>query len=743
MTGVLLAGLGTRPLSRYLATVGLHRIIAEQLAPQARMTWVSDGPVLSDGPDRAELGEFLLDHYAPTPLVAPWNDKDQGGFQPGADGRSAKLLSAITAATSDRLRTYQETVRTVRNLVASSTWQQLAASSDGKHRLVTLLRNRVPESVVRFIDASVALTSDGPAYPPLLGTGANIGRLNLVTNYLEHLIRLMGENAAPEARRATWLAELLDGHPTDGVKGSPGQYDGHGVAAMNMVRVGKALERINPWTFVLSMEGAISFSASATVRLGTAQRAVAAPYMVRATAAGYGSAVAGETGKGEFWAPIWAGSVVWPELDTLIAEGRCLWRGKQAVSGLDLIRAAKTRGIDRGIGSFERYAIVERNGQSPIAVHLAAVPVSVNDTPAVRSTGELDGWLRAISRGANPPARIASLRRRVDRAIYQLSEQPRSAEARSLLVLVFEAERAAVRSRTFLESTRVFAVPRLGRSWPALLDDGSAEFAVASRLAAGWEPDARAKHRCLADLLRPVRRDGLDPVLDPDGPVVPGLGERPLYDVLAEVMAVRALTGPAPQADEIDTAVRGRWVQFPIVQPAAVRAEQCWVEELATGSLDERLLAEHLAACLLIDPRALGSYRPTAKPTPVEPSPMWRLLAPWFSRVHKPLKPFTTQDDAQPDSESAKLVPVVPATWPTRLRYARPGRTEALVREVASAYRAAGIELSGSPAHITLPPDPAAGRRVLSALLVPTRVGQLRRLITASTEPSKETTHAQ
>jgi CRISPR-associated protein Csx17 len=265
----------------------------------------------------------------------------------------------------------------------------------------------------------------------------------------------------------------------------------------------------------------------------------------------------------------------------------------------------------------------------------------VASDPQVALSGDLDGWRQRLCSSADTtaPAQIRSLRRRLDGALFELSSRPNPLSARRLLGLVAQTERATARSSTFRRAAGDAAVPRLRTRWAQILDDGSVEFAVASRLAAGWESDPTVRHRCLAELLRPVRRnDRGDLILDPDGPEVPGLGERPLCTVLADAAVRRAVTGPAPSPDDQPAAIRGRWIQFPIAQPRSVLAQRRWVEALASEDLDERLLNEHLAACLLVDPQALGTYQPqAAQAGPARPSPMWRLLAPWFSRRPIPL----------------------------------------------------------------------------------------------------------
>lgn len=67
---------------------------------------------------------------------------------------------------------------------------------------------------------------------------------------------------------------------------------------------------INPWDFLLAMEGALLFAGSASRRLGASSQPYAAyPFMVAVSApAGSRTVSAAESGsksKGEIWTPVW------------------------------------------------------------------------------------------------------------------------------------------------------------------------------------------------------------------------------------------------------------------------------------------------------------------------------------------------------------------------------------------------------------------------------------------------------
>lgn len=131
---------------------------------------------------------------------------------------------------------------------------------------------------------------------------------------------------------------------------------------------------------------------------------VAMPFMVASTAVGYPSSAPDENAKGEVWAPLWSCPATLPEVARLIGEGRSTWNRRQASTGLDFARAAASLGVDRGIEAFARHALVERHGQSMLAVPVGRFAVTAR--PQIPVLRQLDGWLDRV-RGTSrlPPGR--------------------------------------------------------------------------------------------------------------------------------------------------------------------------------------------------------------------------------------------------------------------------------------------------------------------------------------------------
>jgi CRISPR-associated protein Csx17 len=68
-----LAGCRPTPLASYLKALGVLRVVSEQSDPTAAGFWRDERFHLQTRLDKNSLRHFLLQEYAPTPIIAPWN----------------------------------------------------------------------------------------------------------------------------------------------------------------------------------------------------------------------------------------------------------------------------------------------------------------------------------------------------------------------------------------------------------------------------------------------------------------------------------------------------------------------------------------------------------------------------------------------------------------------------------------------------------------------------------------------
>ena len=388
MNTIHLQGCRAEPLLSYLLGLGVVRLVAEQLNSDVSARWDGDHlVVIGEEIDDTTLIEFFAEDYKPTPLIAPWNSG--GGFQDAGKPTSPsaqKIVEMVRVSDQTRLGPYRRAITAADE--ARRAARRYGLTKDGrvlkqqKAQLIELCRAIFPDEALAWIDASAVLLDDDIAYPLILGTGGNIGRMDLSINFLEQLETLgfleePSNQLKPGPKQPLLSLSLLrhalfrDSEARLG-RASTGQFDPGGVGGPNSSSTGSGGALSNPWSFVLGLEGAMVFASAASRRLSAESQTGASkasmPFTVAATAAGYGSASAGETLKGELWAPLWRDELSYREIRHLISEGRSQWGRNQARSGLDFVRATATLGVDRSVDEFVRYLIGVRHGQSPLAV---------------------------------------------------------------------------------------------------------------------------------------------------------------------------------------------------------------------------------------------------------------------------------------------------------------------------------------------------------------------------------------
>jgi CRISPR-associated protein Csx17 len=482
---VLLRGCQPEPLGHYLKALGLFRLVAEQVDPAARAFWTDAGFVLRSRLDEAGLETFLLDVYQPSPIVAPWNGGS--GFY-GAD----QALSIIRTSVSPRFRNYRIVVEACTSVV-----ERLGLTSspkdDSKQQLVETLRARLPDEALPWLDAALALTSDGIRYPPLLGTGGNDGRLDFTNNFMQRLVELFASGAAPSP---AVLRQSLFGVPAPGLLGDVGigQFC---PAAAGGLNAGAGFTRdsvVNPWDFILLLEGTLLFATAQTRKLESASGPQSIfPFRVRTAGSGYASASQADESKSrdEMWLPIWQRPGTFFEVRAFFSEARTRLGRRPAVTGVDYARALVGLGAQRGVAAFTRFGFQERKGKAYIAVPLGRWGVAFQ--PSADLLAPLDRWLsgfRSEASGEHAAGGIKRALRRLDEAILALCSRGGPAATTTVLIELGQAEAAL--AATFAYQP----LPLISADWLAAIDDGSCELRLAVALAAS---------QC-GDLVVPVRR---------------------------------------------------------------------------------------------------------------------------------------------------------------------------------------------------------------------------------------------
>ena len=514
-----LGGCAPTPLASYLKALGVLRLISsdanhvggQAADPNARGGWENERFHVRTRLDRDALCRFFLEEYAPSPIIAPWNGgsgfypKDnKDGFGPVASGNTAKRFMPLAQA-----------IQVASRVIARQKLAQSPKEKSVKVQFVAALRAELPDAALDWIDAALALSGDGLAYPQLLGTGGNDGRLDFTNNFMRRLVsnkKPLGifdaASGRPSNEAPPLLAHALFDTPADGLgSAAVGQFSPGAAGGPNATTGYDGAANVNPWDFALMLEGAIAFAGAATRRHQSAMESGASfPFTVRPVGAGWGGVDAADENdaRAEFWAPLWQRPARFREIDALLVEGRAVLNGRTARSGLDFARAVSSLGVSRGFSEFERYGFLMRAGKAYLATPVGRRSATPSLTARLVADLDAGGWLdrvRRVGRSDGEPAMARNAIKRFEDALFALADtsSPAMRIQRTLAALADVCKWLAV-SRKGREAIGA-PPPALSRDWIWMADDGSPEFRVAAALAGIGQPPMERRNDAKTETL--------------------------------------------------------------------------------------------------------------------------------------------------------------------------------------------------------------------------------------------------
>lgn len=696
------------PLASYLKALGILRLVVEQADPNAKGHWRCDAFVLTSRLDAAALEEFFLEHYRPTPIIAPWGARS--GFYPGSSEAGARAaLQRIVASDLERLAPFRDAIAQVRALLDRLGITE-KAKDQAKLELLRACRAELPDHVLPWLDACYVLTNEDRAFPPLLGTGGNEGSGSYVSGFAQQVVACIIEREHDHALAAALFGEARPGTGSDQ---TPGQFAPLAAGGPNASTGFEAGIMLNAWDYLLCLEGTLLFAAAATKRLEAASPgALAYPFTVHAVGAGAGSVALGDepNARAETWFPLWDRPATLAELATVFAEGRVQVSGRTARDALDFARAVASLGMQRGITAFQRYGYLQRFGRNVFAVPVDRVEVRRNPRGDLADDLDADGWLdrfRTLARRAEAPARLRSVVSRLEDALFDLTRTDDPRRVQTVLARLGEAQMYLARSPTARQ--QVPPVPLVSAQWVHDADDRSAEFRIAAALAGlhAVAPEEQGGRRLMLRMAihfapideRPLRwAEGADH----DATWGPG-------DVLHNLCALaeRRLQA-AVQLNLPDAPWLGH-------TPAPLAAIGAWLD----AALDDARIAELLPGLALAHiPEHLRGVDFEDVPLP----PAFAVLKPLFVAREqlaraRLLRPARLAPDGGSEASRSRDSAVI-------VRLLSAGRVDDAVELGLRRLRAMGLPPRTSLREV-MHPD---GRRLLAGLLVPLSDHDLRRL---------------
>ncbi len=421
-----LTGCAPTPLASYLKALGILRLISEQKDSKARGAWRDESFVLATTLTEIELIDFFLKHYAPTPLISPWN---RGSGFLSKEDKAATYLKKFENSPLRRLEVYQKGIKAAR---AVSLFKNLLASAKSEKEFKQLKPQYIEEcrrkwrgEHLKWLETAVILQADNSmSWPSLLGTGGNDGRLDFTDNFRQRfaqLFDLSDEKAPVSAKTRDLLSHALFGKAAMGTGNyAIGQYAPGAAGGANSSNGFDGKANINPWDFILFFEGTPLFSSAASRRLKTGLSASgSAPFALMAQPAGHlSSSTEDKASRGEQWMPLWQQFSSLNEIRSLFGEGRAQLGRSSTHDPVEMARAVSRLGATRGISAFERFGYLERNGQANFAVPLGRRQVC--SQPHQNLLNDLDAWIARLhkkSRGKGCAQSLITAVKNLDEAI--------------------------------------------------------------------------------------------------------------------------------------------------------------------------------------------------------------------------------------------------------------------------------------------------------------------------------------
>ncbi|MDB6155903.1 MAG: type CRISPR-associated protein Csx17 [Chthoniobacteraceae bacterium] len=516
------------PLASYLKALGVLRLLSEQ-HPQAniRGAWERGCFVIHGDMAREKLIAFFLNDYAPTPIMVPWSGQDffkvnreqtQSAFRSllkspkGAKRPSSNtIIESILVTDTPRLSEYRKALKScfdAMDKVGLTKKEQIEgtgkAERANKRSLLIELRNRVPDEIVRWIDAATVIESDAFGFNALLGSGGGSdGNSHFSDNFMQALwmalpvlsihfeAKVTSASSDPfhseQALEAALFGTLTNVATISNF--SPVLFDSSRVGGPNSTTGFSADSASNPWDFILMMEGALLFAGALARKHGSQNPGRATfPFVVTATPVGGVNLINNEASGNEIWMPLWTNPVSVEEVSCLIAEGRLEAGTRIATKGLDVARALSSLGVDRGITAFQRFGILRgRVGGDNYntAVNLGIFSVRQNTDSDLLS--DFDEWLEratTLRTSDKTPESFKAALNGLDRAIMAFCKNSGDPHrAQEMLIALGRCERTMAGSQKWAHEAFLKPVPLLQTRWLSAANTGTAEYRLAAALA--------------------------------------------------------------------------------------------------------------------------------------------------------------------------------------------------------------------------------------------------------------------
>ncbi len=443
-----LAGIKDRSMGSYLAGLGLMKVVERDVDPNAQFYWQGSSFYIKTNVPQDELVNQLLAKYRAMVAFSPWNKSC--GIEINKKTGELKYVGSIGQimnVESDRTKKIRQLLPKIKDLIdeakivgTSFSYPEKAEKIKFIDRCHKYIKN--PEwtawansaIILKEISSPVSIK---PKYPALLGSGGNVGAIDIAENYYSAFCILFdlatdrpAANASACFNKAIFdqdSAEITESKEVKALHFFPNQdYKLDYALSKNNDYApsgGSSASSINPALILLATEGLVTFQGMSSGGDGDEdtdkylhQKRDVAKYSLAVSTSGASTdLVALDERKSyteEYFFPLWSEPQTYEKLQEniftspLINEVPFSLRG-EIRDGIDFIWAVQEWATDQKItGKFARYSMLPRKGQSNFAVLLEIVNVGENSQRLDLAT-DLDEYrhhLRIFAKSDNCPA---------------------------------------------------------------------------------------------------------------------------------------------------------------------------------------------------------------------------------------------------------------------------------------------------------------------------------------------------
>lgn len=264
-------------------------------------------------------------------------------------------------------------------------------------------------------------------------------------------------------------------------------FDSGAVGGANATQGLERESLTNPWDFILGLEGTLLFAGAPAKRFCNDQRMASFPFQMAASPSKRDSLIEKERVGREIWLPLWQRPSSNQEVRHTMQDGRSDLGRRTSKSGIDIAQSIATLGVDRGISSFNRYAIVKgRVGGDNYNTAAALGRFYVLERREVDLLRELDPWLDRFRRSCGKkgtPSRLGPVLHAIDSSIFDFCRYGTASQFQRILAALGAVEQELGTAERFCTEHKIRPIADLSQHWITAADDGSPEFRLALALA--------------------------------------------------------------------------------------------------------------------------------------------------------------------------------------------------------------------------------------------------------------------